>query len=220
MKTWKQILDQKKKFEMQKIETLLKSAGLTDLLQLDPTIRKDVRYAGENNFTRKVLYKENFGLYAVKELAEAVVGANRFLQSLFPGFGIVVFDAARPLSVQKEMFDLVRNTACEPYIADPYTENPGGFHNYGLAVDLSICDFEGKLLDMGTDYDSFQEVAHSGNEQRMVEEGKLSIEAYSNRMLLYFITGKFGLLPHPLEWWHFQLDYSENYKKRHSLLEF
>ena len=194
--------------------------GLVDILNENSTIIKDVRYATTNNFTGKILYKENFGLFAVPSLAEAILNVNEYLRSLLPGYHIVIFDAARPYSIQKEMFEIVKGTSWEPYIANPYGQKTGGFHNYGLAVDMSIADANGHLLDMGTEYDAFNPSAHSFNERILVTEGKITKEAYSNRMLLYMITGKYGLYPHPFEWWHFQWDYDENTKGLYPLLDF
>lgn len=202
------------------IDNLMKQAGLTSLTELDPSIVVDVKYATPDNFTGKILYAESFGVFLQKDLAEAVVKANHRLQKLYPSRRIVIFDAARPVSVQKKMYDLVKGTDQEPYIANPYGEFPGGFHNYGLAVDLSIIDLDKGLLDMGTDYDSFSPLAHVGNEREMVIEGKISIDAYSNRMVLYSLMGEVGLLPHPNEWWHYQSDYREDSKGGFLLLDF
>lgn len=205
---------------MTQLDNKMRSFGLLNLQELDPTIKADVRYATTNNFTGKVLYHETFGLYAEERLAHAIVAASGDLSKLLPGYTLVVFDAARPLSIQKQMFDLVRGTPSEKYIANPYNEFPGGFHNYGMAIDLSICNVDGELLDMGTGFDSFDELAHVGSEREMMEKGRLSSDAYANRMLLYSIMGRHGLLPYPYEWWHYQLDRTEESKTKHPILDF
>jgi zinc D-Ala-D-Ala dipeptidase len=46
----------------------------------------------------------------------------------------------------------VKGTAQQPYVADPRN---GSIHNYGLAVDLSLEDQNGRELDMGTGFDDF-----------------------------------------------------------------
>ena len=194
--------------------------GLIDIQSLVPSLLWDVRYATAKNFTGKILYNTPFGLYAVESLAKAVTNMSEWMKMHLPGYKIVIFDAARPVSVQKEMFEIVRNTSFESYIANPYGETPGGFHNYGLAIDLTLADNNGNLLDMGTDYDFFGEASHSGKERELLEEGIISREAYSNRSLLYSIAGRAGLLPHPQEWWHFQLNYDEDSKKKYRLLDF
>lgn len=200
---------------------MMRSYGLFNLQELDPTIRSDVRYATSENFTGIILYKEKFGLYAEPNLARAICKANAELNAMLPGHSIVVFDAARPLTIQKQMFDIVKGTSSERYVANPYNNDfPGGFHNYGMAVDLSICNSEGQLLDMGTDFDSFSGLAHVGNERNLMKDGIITPGAYANRMLLYSIMGRQNLLPHPFEWWHYQLEQNELDKYQHVVLDF
>ncbi len=202
------------------IKEMYEEYGLVDILSMQPSIIKDVKYATENNFTGKVLYSENVGLYCVPDLAKAVAKAQEDLKSINSNLSLVVFDAARPMSVQKEMFELVRGTENERFIANPYGEYAGGFHNYGMAVDIAIADNKGGMLNFGTGYDSFENIAHSGGEAELVKFGKLSLEAYINRELLYYVMGKNGMLPYVYEWWHFQLTYKEQDKLKYKLLDF
>ena len=46
------------------------------------------------------------------------------------------------------------------------------------------------------------------------------MEAYRNRMLLYYVTSCNGMLPYEYEWWHFQIEQNEEDKLKHRLLEF
>ncbi len=207
-------------YKMNDIQRRFLDCGLVNILELDSSIKTDIRYATANNFVGKVLYKEYLGVYSVPELANVIVQANQYLKSLNDDYTIVIFDAARPIGVQREMFDLVKGTAQECYIANPYGEFKGGFHNYGMAIDLSICDGNGELVDMGTDFDAFCEEAHVGHERELVCENRITQQAYVNRMLLYHIMGKYGLLPHKYEWWHYQIHQKEEDKSRFKLLDF
>ncbi|WP_289760854.1 hypothetical protein [uncultured Duncaniella sp.] len=65
-----------------------------------------------------------------------------------PGYRLLVKDAARPMSVQRRMFNAVKGTSKANYVANP--AKGGGLHNYGLAVDVTIEDAQGNELDMGT----------------------------------------------------------------------
>ena len=194
--------------------------GLIDVLSIAPSIKKDIKYSTLDNFTGKVLYSEDVGVYCIPELARAVAKAQTDLKAVNEELSLVIFDAARPMSVQKEMFELVRGTESEKYIANPYGEYAGGFHNYGMAVDVGIVDSHGNMLDFGTGYDSFEEIAHSGGEAELVKRGKLHYQAYINRSLLYYVMGKNGMLPYAYEWWHFQLTYTESDKLKYKLLDF
>ncbi len=204
----------------QSIDNLFEKAGLVDIQRLDASIVAWLKYATADNFVGKVLYHEKFGIYAEPRLAHAVAKVSGDLHRLYPGYNLVVLDAARPVSVQKEMFDLVAGTPYERYIADPYSRWKGGFHNFGMAVDISIADNNGDLLDMGSGFDEFCELSHVGSEYRLFMEGKLSAEAYKNRMLLYALTSANSLMPYPYEWWHYQIDLDEDAKLSFELLDF
>lgn len=202
------------------IKDLYIEYGLVDIQSIEPEIKSDVKYATKDNFAGKVLYQEDCGLYCVPDLAKAIANAQRDLKDINPALSIVIFDAARPLSVQKEMFEMVKGTEAERFIANPYGEYTGGFHNYGMALDVAIVDNDGCMLDFGTGYDAFDKIAHSGCEAELVKNGLLAMTAYSNRMLLYYVMGKNGMLPYAYEWWHFQLEYNECDKHKYRLLDF
>lgn len=194
--------------------------GLVDILSIQPDIKVDIKYSTTENFTGKILYTEDVGVYTEPTLAQAVAQAQKTLKYINKNLSLVVFDAARPISVQKEMFDLVKGTKSERFIANPYGEFAGGFHNYGMAIDVAIADKDGNMLNFGTGYDSFLDIAHSGGEAELVKKGLLSLEAYKNRQLLYYVMGKHGMLPYAYEWWHFQLTYNESDKLKYRLLNF
>lgn len=202
------------------IKEMYKEYGLVDIHSIEPSIKSDIKYATTDNFTGLVLYKEDTGIFCIPALAEAMAQAQRDLRAIDANLSLVIYDAARPLSVQKEMFALVQGTYSERFIANPYGEYAGGFHNYGMAVDVAIVDDNCAMLDFGTGYDSFEDIAHSGGEAELVKQGILSPEAYKNRLLLYYVMGKNGMLPYAYEWWHFQLEYDECSKKRYRLLNF
>lgn len=202
------------------LKNLYEKYGLVNISDLDPTIEIDIKYATTDNFTGRILYPEMVGAYCEPKLASAIVMAQRELKHINPDLSLVIFDAARPISVQREMFDVVKNTPMECYVANPDTDYKGGFHNYGMAVDLAIISSDGSMLNFGTEFDSFTSLAHSGGEVELVKNGELSYESYENRMLLYYVTGKQGLLPYAYEWWHFQMKYDENEKRNYKLLDF
>jgi hypothetical protein len=66
---------------------------LVDLTTLDPTIKLDIRYASENNFTGAVFYKQARA-FMQRPAAEAVVRANARLKER--GLGLLIHDAYRP----------------------------------------------------------------------------------------------------------------------------
>lgn len=194
--------------------------GLVDINTLDSSIVINLKYASTDNFVGENVYGDLRKAYLEPELAVCLVRVQRQLKELYPGYSLVIFDAARPLSVQERMFQLVQDTPQAIYVADPNTSHKGGFHNYGMAVDLSILDDKGQLLNMGTSFDFFGEEAHVGNEVTLLKNGKISREVYKNRMLLYYLMADEGLVPYEFEWWHYQLYIFESDKKKFRLLDF
>lgn len=194
--------------------------GLVDIASIDPSIKVELKYGTTDNFMHLVMYSMSDRAFAEENLARAVSAAQQLLKTINPSLSIIVYDAARPISIQRMMFDSVKGTPSERYVANPYDKIRGGYHNYGLAVDIAIVDEQGKMLDFGTGYDSFSELAHPGNEAVLVNKGLISMQAYENRMLLYYITAKQGLLPYEFEWWHYQLVQRDEDKQRYRLLDF
>ena len=89
---------------MNEYDKEFEKAGLINLQQLDSSIIADLKYATTDNFVGKKLYPQKFGIYLEPTLAYAVANASRLLRQMLPHTRIVVFDAARPLSVQQKMF--------------------------------------------------------------------------------------------------------------------
>lgn len=192
--------------------------GMVDVKSLVPEIMVDLRYATSDNFTRRQLYTDLDRAYLEKGFAERLAKAQMLLSKRRPGYRFIIFDAARPISVQRRMYAVVADTPQKVYVADG---NRGGRHNYGVAVDLSIVDENGDLLDMGTPFDHFGKEAHTDQEDALVQQGLITAEARANRQLLRQIMGEVGLRCYHREWWHFQerIDIRE-VRRRYRLLDF
>lgn len=158
------------------------------LKSIDSTIVCDVKYATKDNFTKQVLYPTG-KVYIRKIVGEKLSEINKYLKKNY-NLSIKVFDAYRPLSVQKIMWKIMPNTN---YVANP---KKGSRHNRGAAVDLTLIDVNGKEVDMGTPYDDFTQKAHSSYKN-------LPSDIYNNRMILQKAMKKFGFVPIESEWWHF-----------------
>lgn len=205
--------------DLNSLERRFAEYGLVDVARIEPSVRVDMKYSTPGNFIGEDMYGPLETAWLVPEMAARVASAQRALRKSHPGFSLVIFDAARPLSIQRRMYSRVAGTPLAAYVADPGHEG-GGFHNYGLAVDLSIADEEGRLLDMGSPFDHFGEESHSGREDELVAAGSISAQAAANRRMLYGIMAAEGLTPHPNEWWHYQHTTDDEAKRRHRLLDF
>ena len=194
------------------LETRLREMGLVDVQELDATIGVHLVYATEENFMGEVLYRDLHKAFLLPEMAERVVRAQALLKAERPELSLMILDAARPLSIQLKMFHLVAGTPRNIYVSNP--KHGPGLHNYGAAVDVTLVDTWGRLLDMGTEFDHFGPEAHTDIETQLVREGKISHEALENRRLLRRVMKEAGLKPLRSEWWHFNLMSREQARQR------
>lgn len=204
--------------------------GLVDVQTLDEEIGVELKYATEDNFVGKNMYGTLKKAYLLPHFAKRVVQAQRILREQHPDYSLLIYDAARPLSVQREMRQAVEGTPYTVYVADG---TRGGRHNYGVAVDLTIVDGKGKPLDMGAEFDDFTQKAWVGEKnafslaeykayvEMLRRKGLISDEAARNRTLLLEIMDSVGLRPYVREWWHYQEKISmPATRERYKLLEF
>lgn len=187
--------------------------GLIDIQKRDSTIVVDLMYSKPDNFVGETMYSFTKA-YLHPKAAEALVKASRYLREANPGLRLIVYDAARPMSVQQRMWNKVKGTAQQNYVSNP--ANGGGLHNYGLAVDVSIIDEKGDTLPMGTRVDALTPLSNIDKEEQLVKEGKISSEAAANRATLRMAMQKAGFRPLRSEWWHFnyttRADARRNYR--------
>lgn len=191
--------------------------GFVDIQQLDSTIVVELKYSTTDNFMGINMYGDLHKAYLRPEIAEKVVKAQKLLKEINPDYSLIIYDAARPLSAQKSMFDKVKGTQFQRYVANPY--NGGGHHNFGCAVDLTIL-YKGNPLDMGTPFDSFSTLSHIDNEDANLKNGTLSKDAYNNRKLLRSIMVKVGFNTERCEWWHYDCYKIKYARKNFTLLDF
>lgn len=129
-----------------------------------------------------MLYGDLREAYLHPLAAEALKKAQARLKQLRPDLSLKVYDAARPMSIQQKMWDAVKNTNHSFYVSNP--RNGGGLHNYGLAVDITLCRLNGDTIPMGVKVDNMTSLSHIDREDELLAKGKLSREAYDNRRLL------------------------------------
>lgn len=169
-----------------------------------------------------------YGKYSPYFLRQSVVdnliAAQNYLQTLRPDWRIQIFDAYRPVAVQRFMVnfaftELLRHRGlvetelseiqsqqiwqevhkiwAEPSL-DEKTPPP---HSTGAAVDVTLVDETGKVVDMGSAIDELSERSHPDYyalSDRPQERGY-----HVHRLLLLDVMEKGGFQRHPQEWWHF-----------------
>lgn len=202
----------------QTIEENFIKYGFVDVATLSPSIKVDLMYGKADNFTGVVLYDGIDKAYLHPEAAHAVAKAQEELHKLFPEYNLLIKDASRPMSVQTKMYRVVQGGPKAKYVSNP--KNGGGLHNYGLAVDITIADADGKELPMGTPVDHLGVEANIDRELELVKAGKLTETERQNRLLLRCVMKAGGFTPLRTEWWHFNLVSRAVAKSRYRRLDF
>ncbi|PJJ08288.1 D-alanyl-D-alanine dipeptidase [Flavobacterium sp. 1] len=149
----------------------------------------DMKYATDDNFLKSKVYDCAECYLRYKTVKALILANERFMKK---GFKIKLFDCYRPLDIQKRMWAIVPNPE---YVANPAK---GSIHNRGGAVDITLVDFDGKELDMGTPFDFFgKEASH--------DFPGFSKIIRNNRNLLKKIMIKEHFNSFDSEWWHYNL---------------
>lgn len=198
-------------------EAFMRDMGLVDIHDLDSTIKVHLVYATPYNFMGKVLYRDVNKAFMLPELAEKVVAANRELKKIRPDANLMICDAARPLAVQMEMWDMVKGTEMDYYVANPERRN--GLHNYGAAVDVTLMDCTGEAMPMGSEYDYFGEEANTDKEEDLLSRGRITQRELENRLLLRKVMTDQGLRTITSEWWHFNLVTADEAREKYKIIE-
>lgn len=203
-------------FSQSRMGHYLDSLGFVNLGKADKTLKIDLMYTRADNFTGKVLYDDLLEAYLHPEAAKALLKGQKRLKELHPGYSLIIYDAARPMSVQQKMWDVVKGTPKNIYVSNP--ARGGGLHNYGLAVDVSIADEKGNPLPMGTKVDHLGKEAHIDIEAAMVQQGVITAQERKNRLLLRQVMTYAGYKPLRTEWWHFNFRSREEAKRNYKVI--
>jgi len=195
----------------------LEQMGLVNVTTLDSSLIVRLPYATTANFTGEVLYEDLDQAFLQPEAAAKLQQAVRILRRLHPEYRLLIYDAARPLSIQRRMWQIVQGTSHQIYVSNP--AKGGGLHNYGAAVDLTLADRDGHPIPMGTPFDHFGPEAHIDREAELVSQGKITAAEAHNRQLLRQVMREAGFIPLRSEWWHFNALRLADAKLRYPLIE-
>lgn len=194
-------------------------AGFVRLVDLDPTIRQDMRYAGADNFVgRRLDGYEAPACILTEKAAKALARVQRAVS--VDGFTLVVFDCYRP---ERAVADMARwSKAGGP--ADPRwfpavrRENliSAGYvgarsaHSRGSTVDLAMVKAgsdgsdpdcgaaASEMAEFGTGFDCFDKKSRT-------LFSPLPPGAAGNRARLVGAMAAEGFVNYSREWWHFTL---------------
>ena len=214
----KQLINQKKDSSKIKLDKVTLLDSLVDIQTINSEIQVDLKYASSDNFMKMKLYNRLSNAYLQKDVAIRLSNCQKFLSKIKPGYRLLVYDAVRPVSVQKKMWDAL--DSLPPSERGKFVSNPvnRSLHNLGAAVDLTIIDNTGVILDMGANYDDIRKIAYPILEREFLASGELSANHIANRELLRRVMKSQGFRPLETEWWHFNACSRSEGKSKYKVL--
>ncbi|MFN6474792.1 M15 family metallopeptidase [Nostoc sp. DedQUE07] len=171
-------------------------------------------------------YGDRSPYYLRQSVIENLIQAQNYLELLRQKWRIQIFDAYRPVAVQQFMVDysfaqavrdrgltnveLSANQRQEIWEAvyaiwaapslDAKTPPP---HSTGGAVDVTLVDDTGQIVNMGSPIDEMSERSHP---DYYANSDRLETQKYHvHRQLLRDVMLKAGFQRNPREWWHFSV---------------
>lgn len=186
------------------------TSGLIDAASVVPGLEVALAYSTADNFLGRDVYGELNTCFLQVQAATMLKAAATALALTRPDLHLYAYDCARPVSVQEQMWAVVKGTPQQGYVADPAV---GSVHNLGCAIDLTLADSRGPL-DMGTSFDFFGEAAQPRAERKLLLAGTLSGAQIANRLVLREVMVRAGFFPLDHEWWHFDCMPGSEARKR------
>jgi zinc D-Ala-D-Ala dipeptidase len=164
--------------------------NLVDIKSVDPTILVELRYATTRNVTGRALYAPEMPALVRPTTGARLAKAQEFLR--VRGYGLKIWDAYRPLASQMALWVQTHNGT---FVADPLSGD-GSLHTWGVAVDATIVDDEGRDVSMPSGFDEFSP------EAKLHYHGKDPTVQFHLKLLQRAMRhgGFYGMRT---EWWHF-----------------
>jgi len=169
-------------------------AGWVSLLHLHEGIRVEAKYATADNFTGAPLPGyARADAWLRTEAADALVKVAEGLAD--QGYGLVVYDAYRPIRATEAMVDWTHRTKQPHLVTDGYIAARSG-HNHGHTVDLTLVKRDGTAVDMGSTFDHFGKESH--------HSAPVGEAAAHHRSVLKAAMQAAGFRAYSKEWWHYR----------------
>ncbi|YAF98680.1 MAG: M15 family metallopeptidase [Nodularia sp. CChRGM 3473] len=169
-------------------------------------------------------YGEHSPYYLRQSVVDNLIQAQNYLQQLHSHWYIQIFDAYRPVPVQQFMVDYSFSQALqqqklteaelspnqrqeiweavyEIWAVPSLDEKTPPPHSTGAAVDVTLVDEAGEIVNMGSPIDELSERSHpdyyANSDQPEAQQ------YHAHRLLLCDVMLKAGFQRNPREWWHF-----------------
>jgi len=171
-------------------------------------------------------YGERSPYHLRQSVLNSLLQAQAQLQNYHPNWRIQIFDAYRPVAVQQFMVDYTFSQVVQAQgltlskllenqrqviweqvyqiwavpSLDSATPPP---HSTGAAVDITLVDSTGQIVNMGSAIDELSARSHPDFFANSAEA--LERQYHHHRQLLWDVMRSSGFQRHPGEWWHFCL---------------
>ena len=204
--------------KISEFEQILIEAGLTNIQDIDSSLKVDLKYSTTDNFVGINMYGDIKNAYLQPDVAQKLANAQKYLKDTFPDYSLIIYDAVRPRSIQQMMWDSVK---IPEHLKHKFLSKPkyGSLHNFGAAVDVSIIDENNKALDMGTPFDCSEKRAYPSLEKINLKKGIITQKQIDNRKLLRLVMDSAGFFNIQTEWWHFNSCYRKEARKLYAIIE-
>ncbi|SEI93559.1 D-alanyl-D-alanine dipeptidase [Azotobacter beijerinckii] len=155
-----------------------------------------------------------------QEVFERLLRAAEYLPA---GLVLVVLDGWRPIAVQQHLYRTLEAAMARhhpqadaatlqrltrqfvsPPSTDPQAPSP---HLTGGAVDVTLCDAQGRWLDMGSRFDEVGPRSFSAHYETAAAGDGVALAIRDRRRLLHNAMLEAGFSNLPSEWWHY--DYGD-----------
>lgn len=177
-----------------------------DIFEGIEPVKIDVVYKNadhKDNIFGKI-YHDQARLWVFHDLALITLKAARIVKKRY-GLNLLVYDSLRTVDSQKVMQETPIVKAHPEWMIEPRMLAPpgAGGHPRAMAIDLTLINHKGELVDMGTPFDGMEKSSwrhYKGLSDDILKNRKILEDA----MLEAARHFNLPLLPIPQEWWDFR----------------
>ena len=170
-------------------------------------------------------YRGEEGIWKLREeVVSRLIKVNEYLKLRNSNFHLLIYDSWRPIEVQEFMFNRAFILECKRLDIDASEKDMESYpliqkkveefwaypsfddrypppHSTGGALDITLADKYGNIIDMGSNIDEMNEKSKPDFYNNIEKEDAIVFD--NRRKLLKEIMNKFEFVQHPNEWWHF-----------------
>lgn len=153
-----------------------------------PGLAIDLKYAGTENFTGKVIYESQEAWLRYGTVKKLILVQQELNEM---GYGLKLWDGFRPPSAQYKLWEICPDPT---YVSNP--NNGFSNHSRGNTVDITLVNESGNEIEMPTGFDDFTTKADR-------DYSDCTAAAAENARMLETIMVKHGFKGYYGEWWHY-----------------